>query len=206
MSGMRTLCLLLLLTSFAGAAERTLEERFIINAQYRGGGINKAFKDLGKGVVKYRDDGAGSFALQIAGTMKNPENAEVYKMRVSGEFKLKGKEIVQVSQKVEMNEEARRYERLIVDNLPFVWLARFQSIPPGPDAEDVHYAYRGHDYRVRYVPLEGTVEGTLFEHQTQVGKFFLEGKGGLPPKTLTKARLNGPDHLVFSLVIDTRPR
>lgn len=200
---MRHLLLILLLTSFAGAAERTLEERFIINAQYRNG-INKAFKDLGKGLVKYKDDGAGSFAVLISGTMKNPENSDVYKMRVAGEFKLKGKEIVKVSQKIEMNEEARRYEKLMTDNLPFVWLARFTTIPPGPDAEDVRYTYLGRDYHCRYVNLDGTVEGTLFQGQTQIGKFFLEGKSGQPPKALTKARLLGPDHLVFSLVIDNR--
>ena len=177
------------------------EERFIINAQHRGG-INKAFKDLGKGVVKYRGD-KGAFAVSISGSMKNPENGDLYKMRVSGEFKIAGHDITKVAQKIDINNEARRYEKLMTENLPFVWMARFLAMPAGPDAEDVTYNYDGREYRMRYVPLEDTVEGTLFQGQTQVGKFFLEGKSGQPPQKLTKARLIGPDHLVISLVIDT---
>ena len=201
---MRVVCLLLALATAAGAATgRALEERFIINAQYRNG-INKAFKDLGKGVVKYRDDGAGTFSVMIAGSMKNPENNELYKMRVSGDFRLTGRTITKISQKIEMNDEAKRYEQLMTENLPFVWLARYQPLPPGAEADDVTYTYEGHDYRVRYVPLDGTVEGTLFQGQTQIGKFFLEGKPGQAPRALTKARLIGPDHLIFSLVIDSK--
>lgn len=190
-----------LATSSLAAAP--LEERFIVNAQYRNG-INKAFKDLGKGLVRYNRGEAGQFSLSIAGTMKNPENGDIYKMRVSGNFKLEGRSIIKLTQKIEFNEEAKKYEKLMTENLPFVFLARFQSLPPGTEADEVTYRYEGRDYRMRYVPMDGTVEATLFQGDTQIGKFFLEGKSGQPPKGLAKARMIGPDHLVFSLVIDTR--
>lgn len=183
------------------APAQALEEKFIVNAQYRNG-INKSFKDLGRGVVEYRG-GQGHFSLTIKGSLKNPETNEIYKMRVSGEFEMTGRQIRKVSQKLEMNDEARKYEKLMTDNLPFVFLARFQTLPRGSDADEINYRYEGREYRMRYVPVEGAVEGTIFQGELMLGKFFLEGRPGQPPKRLTKARMIGPNHLVFSLVMET---
>lgn len=197
---MRILFLLAVLLMATPA--QALEEKFVVNAQYRNG-INKNFKDLGRGSVEYRG-GAGRFGLTIRGSLKNPETSEIYKMRVDGEFEIKGRSIRKISQKAEMNEEARRYEKLMTDNLPFVFLARFRNLPSGTDVDEVTYRYEGRDYRMRYVPVEGAVEGTIFQGELMLGKFFLEGRPGQPPSKLTKARMVGPNHLVFSLVMDTR--
>jgi hypothetical protein len=197
---MRILVLLIALLMVAPA--QALEEKFVVNAQYRNG-INKNFKDLGRGTVEYRG-GEGRFGLTIKGSLKNPETSEIYKMRVDGEFEIKGRSIRKISQKAEMNDEAKRYEKLMTDNLPFVFLARFRNLPAGTDADEVVYKYEGREYRMRYVPVEGAVEGTIFQGELMLGKFFLEGRPGQPPSKLTKARMVGPNHLVFSLVMDTR--
>ena len=186
------------------SAPQVLEEKFVVNAQFRGG-INKSFKDVGRGSVLYKKLDAGGFALSIQGSLKNPDNGELLKMRSTGEFKLDRLSIAKVSQKLEMNEPARRYESLLKENLPFVYLARFQTMPVGKEAEDVTYRYEGRDYRMRYVPLDDSIEATLYQGDLQIGKFFLTGKMGQAPTGLAKARMIGPNHLVFSLVIDTRP-
>jgi len=199
---MRALLLFMLASALpACAAVPALEENFVINAQYRNG-VNKAFRDLGHGAVQYRSGEGGRFGLSLHGSMKNPETSEIYRMRITGEFKLVGRTITKISQKIEMNEEARRYEKLMAENLPFVWLARFQSLPASDTAEDVAYRYEGRDYHLRYVPLDDVTEATLSQDETHIGKFFLAGRSGQPPSGLTKAHMNGPDHVVVGLVVE----
>ena len=188
----------------AQLAAGALQENFVINAQYRGP-VNKSFKGLGKGHVTYRPGTDGNFGVIIVGTLQNPDTREAYKMSIDGDFKISGSSIQKVNQKLQMNEEAKRYEALMTHNLPFVYLARFQNLPNGQDAEERAFTFEGREYMLRYVSVENAIEATLFETGVMIGKFFLHGDYGQPPKGLIKARMVGVNHLVFSLVVDRGP-
>jgi len=179
----------------------TLQERFVVNAQYRGA-VTQTFKDMGKGTVTYRKGQGTVFGLEIAGSLKNPETKELWKMQVNGDFQLTGSSIERLTQKIDLSKEAKRYEEVVTHNLPFVYLARFQPLPKGPEPEEVPYRYEGRDYVLRYVTVENVVEATLFESGVMIGKFFLHGDYGRPPKGLVKGRMGSANHIVFSLVLD----
>ncbi|MBI4861305.1 MAG: hypothetical protein HY815_13770 [Candidatus Riflebacteria bacterium] len=97
-------------------------EKFIINAQYRGV-ATKSFKNLGKGTVRYQHTGAGQFGLGIISSLSNPENGEKYRLNVEGRFRIRGRAIERIEQRLDLNEQARRYENLVTHNLPFVYIA-----------------------------------------------------------------------------------
>jgi hypothetical protein len=187
--------------SIRAQAPAHFEERFIINAQYRGA-VTKTFKGLGQGRVVYTTTPDGTFGLEINGSLQNPDTREILRLNAQADFRLRGQQIERRRQKLDLSEEAKRYENLVTHNLPFVYLARFQPLPKGADPEEVHYRFDGREYLLRYATVEGTVEATLFEGGTMIGKMFLFGEYGRPPKGLTKARMVGANHLVFSLVID----
>jgi hypothetical protein len=183
------------------AAVGVTQENFIINAQYRGA-ISQSFRGIGKGNVVYQGTPNGQFSLTISGAMKNPETKELYKMKVSGTFIMKGNKIERISQEIDMNNEAKRYETLVVHNLPFCYLARFRNLPKSADPDEISYKFDGRDYTLRYATVENAVEATIYETGIMIGKFFLHGDFGKPPRGLTKARMVGSNHVVFSLVIE----
>jgi hypothetical protein len=184
------------------ATAPTMEEKFTVNAQYRTETVRKTFTDVGRGVVRYRSGPDGRFSVQIEGTMKNPQNDENYRMRIRGEFQVRGQTIQKIDQKVEMNREARRYEALMTHNLPFVYLARFRPLPRTDEIEEATFEYEGREYKLRYLTVEKVVEATLTENGLPIGKFFLHGAFGQPPRGLLKARMTGLNNVQFSLVID----
>jgi len=199
-----TSILLVLAGTVLAQSPGNLEERFIINAQYRGA-VTKTFKDVGRGRVIYKRTPDGTFSLEIVGSLQNPDTREMLRLNAAAAFVLRGQMIQRVQQKIDMSEEAKRYEKLVTHNLPFVYLARFQPLPKTQEPEEVHYQFDGREYLLRYATVEGAVEATLFETGTMIGKMFLYGDYGQPPKGLTKARMVGANHLVFSLVIDRSP-
>jgi len=206
---MRVLLIAILTMSFASvswsepiqAAAPTLRERFIINAQYRGA-VTQTMKNVGKGNIDYRKGQQGVFGVEIVGSLKNPETKGLWKMQVSGDFRLRGQSIECLGQKVDLSEEAKRYQKVVTDNLPFMYIARFNPLPKGADSEELTYRYEGREYVLRYVTVEDVVEATLYESGVLMGKFFLHGDYGSPPKGLVKARMVSANHIVFSLVID----
>jgi hypothetical protein len=174
-----------------------LEERFVVHAQYRGA-VKKAFKNIGKGRIQSRPGSEGRFGLSLHACLRHPETQEIFKIKVSGDYALKGRSIGQ-PQGLKMSAQAEKYAPFFTKSLPFFFLARFQNIPSDTDIEEIPYRFGDQEYLLRYVPTTGTIEVTLEDRGSLVGKFFLDGQSGYPPRRLTKVRVVGPENTVFTL-------
>jgi len=180
-------------------AYASLEERYHLNAQYRGG-VKKGFPDIGQGSAVFTPQGASRFSIKLNGSVEHPENREVYKFWLDMDLQLNGDSLRIVQNRNRYNERAEEYREQVERAIPFVYLVKYTPMPgPGQDPARV-YRFKGTEFTLRYVPTERHVEATLYDGDTLVGKFFLLRDQHRIPLVFEKFRVPTVDNVVLSFI------
>jgi len=200
--GRNSLALVLILSMAKPSAaqdERPIIERYSFNAQYRGG-VKKGFSDIGNGSVAFHPLAENEFRVRLKGSVRHPENREIYSLELSMWFRLEGATVVVVREDNQYNERAKEYRDRVEKVVPFLYLVKFFPVPASGQEPTRRFRYRDREFIIRYVRTPKHFEATVYEKDSVVAKFFILQSPREAPLVFEKFRIPAEADLMLSFV------